>query len=180
MRKLLKILVSVLILSLLISSFTPVTFAGNVQPYDQIWYTTTVRKSRTVHFNVPTAYEDEGWTASIWVKIVYRWNWVTGQWEWVNLYYYVSAGPDNPLSHTPNGPVEIDWTATGYAGSTYRSANGRYIPFDGGHYYDIGTYHLVWNWGCNYPYPYQAGATMHATVYCNGHRITTVGLSLST
>jgi hypothetical protein len=187
MKKLLKILVSVLILFLLISSFTPVTFAGNVQPNDQIWYTVTVTKSSTVHFDVEsynpithnTAYQ--GWTASVWVKIDYRWNWVTGQWQWVSLYYYVSGGPDNPFSgYSPIGSVDIGWTATGYAGSTYRSANGRYVPFDGLHYYDIGTYHCVWNWGCNYPYPYQASATMYATVYYNGGRTTTVGLSVST
>jgi hypothetical protein len=53
MKKLLKILVSVLILFLLISSFTPVTFAGNVQPNDQIWYTVTVSKTATGYFNVP-------------------------------------------------------------------------------------------------------------------------------
>ena len=63
-KKVLKILVSVLILFLLISSFTPVTFAGDIdslptnpiQPKDQIWYTVTVSKTATGYFNVPYYY----------------------------------------------------------------------------------------------------------------------------
>jgi len=186
MKKLLKILVSVLILFLLISSFTPVTFAGDIdslptnpiQPKDQIWYTVTVSKTATGYFNVPYYSVVTGnfvgecqWTCSVHIEITYRWNWVTGQWQYAYLYYNVGAGPSNTWPGFPGvyyyHSLNLNWYATGYAGSQYRSANGIYRPFDPLHAYD-GSYHLVWQWSANYPNPPQAGQTIYVQYY-NDH-----------
>lgn len=176
MKKLSKILVLALILVLLIGSFAPVVFAGNpnnpptksAQPKDQVWYTTTVQKISHSPFYVG----DYLWTCTIQLTIIYRWNWVTGEWEYADLYYNIGAGPKSILY--PTYPVELDWYATGYAGSENRSANGIYRAFNPGHCYD-NTYHLVWHWSVNYPNPHSAGETIYVTY--QGRLIGTLSLS---